>query len=239
MTTRRRWGATRPTLAAGGLYYPIARGLDPRAFMFRNDVGEDMPGERHTNDGGVWVACVVLGRLSVGPVDRPRASRIWFVVRRGDEGQFFCHADKLAASCGGGVPFDGSHKKVTTSWWRSAGGALERVATVYELARQAVGDAPPREGWELVGSDEAAALVAHYKALPSSAGPGMSETEQAERLRVADLARRRREARAEHAATMLLMHERALKREARLVTKWRAKKARAEAALVRKEGRRT
>lgn len=220
-------------------YEPLSRSIDGRAFTHRR-TPKDVDGRRYD------VPCVVFGlylyaaqrRNDLGGLARKRVSRKWYKVRFADGRVDLRHATNLYAnkrvlhadgSWAPGVPFVGSHEGSSGLWWQSAAGALERVASVYEKARSEAGDPSPCEGWVLV---DAAERVAHYKTLPSIFGPGESETDKTERERRAANLRVRREASAEHARAMYAMHERALRRETKLVAKWKKIKARAEARLA-------
>lgn len=211
-------------------YKPLRRGVDPWAFTHRR-TPKDVDGRRHD------APCIVLGQYFYGTPRR--LSRKWYKIRFADgkidlrhESNLYCNRRTLGEDgrWSPGVAFVGSHDSRSGSWWQSASGALERVATVYEKARSEAGDPPPSEGWALV--EEAERVVAHYKTLPSIFGPGESETDCAERAERAAELRERREERAQHAAAMLRKHERALKRETRLVAKWKRISARAEARLA-------
>lgn len=218
-------------------WVPLPRGLDARAFTFRR-TPKDVDGRRFD------VPCTVLGKGIYGALGGRAVSRKWYKVRFADGKVADRHEQNLDAnkrelradgSWSPGVPFVGSHGTASGWWWLSGTGALERVASLHEKARHEAGDPAPGEGWILVSPDVAAGIVAHRRTLPSALRPGEGETDRAERERREAELRARRERKAAHAAAMLAMHERALRREGKLVAKWKAIKARADKALAGKK----
>lgn len=108
-------------------------------------------------------------------------------------------------------------------WWRSARGALERPATVYEVMHREDADFAPREGWTLVDGAEHAAVLKGpgHRAMSSE----MQDEERREKR--ADVA-----SKVEKARRTLARHSRGLALKKTLVAQWKKKLTRLEKRLA-------
>lgn len=118
-------------------------------------------------------------------------------------------------------------------WWRSSGGALERVLTRLE----AVMLVPPRAGWEV---DEGWVASGEYKkGAPARAELRSEMLEEGERARAGSARARaaekmkRLETRVSEARENIKKYERRQKLAATLVSKWTRKLAQRERALAK------
>lgn len=175
-------------------------------------------------DGRRWdVPCVVLAHYRRAKMSKP--AHKWVHVRFNDGSVDVRHVNNVFTNLASKTPVFRAMKDVTTGkWWINSNGVLERVATRYEVDRTAF-DAPPSSGWTLVDGDS---YVGEQKQKRILGAPrGESELERLERERKAAALQKRREKRRDHAAEMLLLHRRNLKREEMLVERWTREYARA------------
>lgn len=193
----------------------IRNTLNIRAFTHRR-TPKDVDGRR-------WnVPCVVLCRH--------KSFQRWVWVRFDDGHIDSRHTRNVFAGDGESgkkrTPvFEALKILSSTWWWANANGILERVATEYEVEREAE-DAPPGAGWVLVHGE---AYVISSRNAPMTPGiaRGESEVERFDRERKAQLLLKRRAKRCAHAAAMVALHTSKLRREEKLVAKWTREHARA------------
>lgn len=113
------------------------------------------------------------------------------------------------------IPILKALRTPSTSWWVSARGTLERVASEYEVR---VPDLLPREGWRLVGAAEAAAMVDARRRDPNA--PHMGELDEELELQHANARRRKARVAVEAARASLAVWQRKAKLAATKVKKY-------------------
>lgn len=127
-------------------------------------------------------------------------------------------ADEIVAPLVAGLPCMPILKALrtpSTSWWVSARGTLERVATEYEIR---VPDLLPREGWRLVGAAEAASMVEARRRDPNA--PRMGELDEELAIQAWNARRRKACAAVEAARASLAVWQRKAKLAATKVNKY-------------------